>query len=64
MAKHEIEVEIDQDGNVRLAAHGIQGKACLPILHDLQVALGEAKAPPTPTQEMHAVATVTGKVKR
>lgn len=51
--KHDLEVTIDEDGNVTLEAHGIQGRACLSVLGELVGKLGKAKAEPTATKEMY-----------
>jgi len=58
-AKHEIEVTIDETtGEITFEAHGIHGKGCLGKLKEFVDALGEQKAAPTPTREMHEAATV------
>jgi hypothetical protein len=60
--KHDLEVTIDEEGNVVLEAHGLQGRSCLPALNELVKALGKA-GDPTPTLEMY-VQTNTVKAPR
>jgi len=55
VSKHDLEVTIDEEGNVTLEAHGIQGKACLSVLGELVQKLGKGAAP-VPTKEMHQTA--------
>ncbi len=40
MEVHEIEVEIDEKGNVRLLVRGLKGGTCLEVTKDLEQALG------------------------
>lgn len=54
MARLEMEVTIDEEGNVTLEAHGIKGRSCLSLLGELAKALGKA-SDPKPTAEMYQV---------
>ena len=40
--KHEVEVSIDESGEVSFEVHGIKGQGCLAILEQFTKALGEA----------------------
>ncbi|MHC4831509.1 MAG: DUF2997 domain-containing protein [Planctomycetota bacterium] len=42
--KHEIEITIDDDGNVSFEVKGVKGKKCLEITKDLEEALGMVKS--------------------
>ena len=42
-AKHEIEIVIAPDGEVKLEVHGIKGPACSPVVKVLADAVGELK---------------------
>lgn len=48
----EIEVTIDEEGNVVLEAHGHRGKSCLLALDEIVKALGKGSNP-KPTSEMY-----------
>jgi len=39
-SKHEIEIDIDDNGNVSFRVKGVKGKKCLEITKDLEAALG------------------------
>jgi len=43
MEKHEIEVIITPEGDVRLVTHGIKGPKCLDVVKFLEEALGVVK---------------------
>jgi len=38
--KHEIDIKIDDDGNVTFQVKGVKGKECLAITKDFEEALG------------------------
>jgi hypothetical protein len=38
--KHEIEIDIDDNGNVSFRVKGVKGKKCLEITKELEAALG------------------------
>ena len=38
--KHEIEIDIDDNGNVSFTVKGVKGKKCLEITKELEQALG------------------------
>ena len=40
MELHEIEVTIDQNGQVQVQVHGVKGVGCLDLTRDLEQALG------------------------
>jgi hypothetical protein len=42
--KHEIEIDIDDNGNVTFQVKGAKGKKCLEITKDLEEALGIVKS--------------------
>ncbi len=41
--KHEIDITIDDDGNVSFEVKGVKGKKCLEITKELEEALGIVK---------------------
>ena len=50
----EIEITIDEEGNVVAESHGIKGKGCLLVLDEIVKALGKGSNP-KPTAEMYQV---------
>jgi len=43
MSKQEMEIIIDQDGNVKVSVNGAEGKQCLDVSQFLEEAIGDVK---------------------
>lgn len=57
--KHEIEIHIDDNGNVSFEVKGLKGKGCLGITKDLEEALGVVTNREN-TSEFYQAETKTG----
>ena len=57
--KHEIDITIDDDGNVTFMVKGVKGKKCLEITKDLEEALGIVRSREK-TQEFYQTETQAG----
>lgn len=62
--KHEIEIDIDDNGNVSFKVKGVKGKKCLEITKELEQALGivvkQEKTAEFYQTETHTGINVTG----
>ena len=57
--KHEIQIDIDDNGNVSFQVKGVKGKKCLEITKELEQALGIVKSQEK-TAEFYQTETQTG----
>ena len=57
--KHEIDIQIDDNGNVSFQVKGVKGKKCLEITKELEEALGIVKSREK-TAEFYQTETQTG----
>ena len=57
--KHEIQIDIDDNGNVSFLVKGVKGKKCLEITKDLENALGIVRKQEK-TAEFYQTETQTG----
>ena len=64
MAKHDIEVTIDENGKIELHVVGHKGKGCLKLLDEFEKALGKRTGDARPTDEMYQSETQTQKTGR
>jgi hypothetical protein len=59
--KHEIQIDIDDNGNVSFQVKGVKGKKCLEITKELEAALGIVKTQEK-TAEFYQTETQAGTI--
>lgn len=63
MAKHELEVVIDETGEVHLETKGMKGKRCLEVAQQVAAAVGEIKDKQLKPEYYQQETDITGQVR-